>query len=112
MKAKENQKDVRGKSAAERLLLSRAKEIKALREDIAGWQESVRLASAFTALLALAVSGDPAAATGVHVQKAENAYTVLVEKQALREALAAWQVESLAEGEQYRIVFRREEATA
>ena len=109
---KANEKEMREKSAAERLLLSRAKEIKALREDIAGWQESVRLASAFTALLSLAVSGDTAAQAGVHVQKEENAYVVLVDKCALREALADWQVESLAEGEQYRIVFRRGEPTA
>ncbi len=108
MKKQENEKKG-GQSPTERLLASRAREIKALREDIAGWQESVRLASAFTALLALAVSGDTAASEGVHVQKEKNTYTVLVDKQALREALAAWQVTSLAEGEQYRIVFEREE---
>ena len=112
MKKQENEKEKKKVSAADRLLASRAKEIRALREDVAGWQESVRLASAFTALLALAVSGDPAATGGVHVEKKENTYTVLVDKPALKEALAAWQVTSLAEGEQYRIVFQREESTA
>ena len=105
---KENENNKKITDPKDRLLASRAKEIRALREDIAGWQESVRLASAFTALLALALSGDAAAREGVHVKAEDGAYTVAVDKGALRGALAAWQVESSGEGEQYRIVFRRE----
>ena len=108
MKANEN--EMKEKRATDRLLASRAKEIRALREDIAGWEESVRLASAFTALLALALSGDTVAKEGVHVQGEEDAYTVLIDKSALRRALAFWQVESFVQAEQYRIVFHREEA--
>ena len=92
----------------DRLLASRAREIRALREDIAGWQESVRLASAFTALLALALTGDAAACGGVYVSEEDGTYAVAVDKGALCGALSAWQVESSGEGEQYRIVFRRE----
>ena len=91
----------------DRLLASRAREIRTLREDIAGWQESVRLASAFTALLALAAAGDNVACEGVHVSQVEDAYEVVVDKDALRAALKDWQVESTSEGEQYRIVFHR-----
>ena len=92
--------------AKDRLLASRAKEIRALREDVAGWQEGVRLASAFTALLALAYSGDAAACGGVEVSREGECATVLVDKAALRAVLQAWQVESGVEGEKYRMVFR------
>ena len=92
--------------AKDRLLASRAKEIRALREDVAGWQEGVRLASAFTALLALATAGDEAACSGVTVSREGECTTVLVDKAALRAVLAAWQVESGAEGEAYRMTFR------
>jgi len=104
---KENENNKKITDPKDRLLASRAKEIRILREDIAGWQESVRLASAFTALLALAFAGDTMARDGVHVSEENGAYTVAVDKEALRGALEAWQVESSGEGEQYRIAFRR-----
>ena len=96
--------------AKDRLLASRAKEIRALREDVAGWQEGVRLASAFTALLALAYSGDEAARGGVTVKCEGESATVLVDKTALRAVLRDWQVESGGEGEQYRMIFRPSKA--
>ena len=92
--------------AKDRLLASRAKEIRALREDVAGWQEGVRLASAFTALLALALSGDEAARGGIEVSREGECATVWVDKAALRAVLQDWQVESGGEGEKYRMVFR------
>lgn len=103
-----NEKQKKDVDPKDRLLASRAKEIRALREDIAGWQESVRLASAFTALLSLALAGDKEARAGVRADVDGDGYRVWVDKSAVREALDSWQVESSAEGDGYRMVFRRE----
>jgi len=89
------------------LLAARAKEIKALREDISGFRESARLSAAFMALLSLAVAGEPAAKGGVRVSKEASTYTLEMKKSALSEALDAWQVEIGGDAEHYRITFRQ-----
>ena len=89
------------------LLAARAKEIKALREDISGFRESARLSAAFMALLSLAVAGEPDAKGAVRVSKATSAYTLELKKSALGEALDVWQIEIGSDAEHYRITFRQ-----
>ncbi|MBE6603621.1 MAG: hypothetical protein IJC95_02955 [Clostridia bacterium] len=106
---KNQEKETRKKvvEPSRHLLAARAKEIKVLREDIAGFKESVRLASAFMALLSLAAAGEPDAKDTVQVSKGEDTYTVEMKKSALAQALQAWQVEIGGDAENYRIVFRQ-----
>ena len=104
---KENETSM--KDPKDRLLASRAKEIKALREDVKGWQESVRLASAFTALLSLALAGDQEACRSIRSETGDGTYTVFVDKAALREALGTYAVESSGEEKEYRLCFYREQ---
>lgn len=107
MKKQEKETGKKAFEPSRHLLAARGKEIKALREDIAGFKESVRLASAFMALLSLAAAGEPDAADSVQVRKLEDTYTVEMKKSALAQALQAWQVEVGGDAEHYRIVFRQ-----
>ena len=107
MKQEKMEMEKKNAQPSRHMLAARAKEIKALREDISGFQESVRLATAFMALLSLAVAGEPDAKGGVLVRKEPNAYTVEMTKSALSEALDAWQIEIGGDAEHYRITFRQ-----
>ena len=108
MKKQETQTAKKVFEPSRHLLAARAREIKVLREDIAGFKESVRLSSAFMALLSLAVAGEPNAGDSVQVCKGEDTYTVEMKKSALSQALQKWQVEIGGDAENYRIVFRQD----
>ncbi len=91
---------------ARHLLAARAKQIKALREDVAGWEETARLSCAFMMLLSLALTGERQAHEAVEVQRhVDGALSLSISREGLSAALDKWQVQIEKEENAYRIAF-------
>ncbi len=107
-KKMQEEKQVMAQSAAPArdLLAARAKQIRALREDIAGWEETARLSCAFMMLLSLALVGDEQAQEAVEAQQGTSGDLVLsISRTGLSHVLGKWQVQIEKEESAYRVAF-------
>ncbi|MBQ3064555.1 MAG: hypothetical protein IJC99_07160 [Clostridia bacterium] len=93
--------------AAKHLLSSRAKQIKALQEDLAGEAEINRLLVGFLPLLALAAARDGAANEAVRVIGSTDVLGISIEKSALTAVLDAWCLKAVSTEGDYRLAFER-----
>ena len=98
-------------ASARYLLAARAKQIRHLKDDVQGLQETVRLAGAFMALFALAAAEEPCAAAAIgRLQESEDVRESTVSKQALVEILSSWRADISHEEDHYRVLFQRADA--
>lgn len=94
-------------ASAKHLLAARAKQIAALKNDVAGHEELARLLSGFLSLLALATGGDAAALEAVRVEGEREAIAVVIDKEGIAKALTTWQLQVECGEEAYRLMFVR-----
>ena len=100
-------KRVRSEAATKHLLDTRAKQIKTLQADIAGYEETVRLCAAFIGQLCIALIGEDKASCGVTCAPREGgAFALSISRQALTHAIGKWQIGIEKEAEAYRVVMQ------
>ena len=88
------------------LLEKRARQIKALHDDIAGFEEATRLSCAFLLLLSLALTKNKEAQAALSAEPlADGTPSLLILQEGIVALLDKWQVKIEKEENAYRIVF-------
>ncbi len=98
-------KEERCEVATKHLLDTRAKQVKALQADVVGYEETVRLCTAFIGQLSVALMGEDASACGVTGAREEDGtFALCISRQALAGAIDKWQLRIKKEEAVYRIL--------
>ena len=107
MKEKTKEMLERELEAAKHLLDSRAGQIKALQQEVAGEAEVTRLLTGFLPLLALAAARDGAANEAVRITGSRDVIGISVDKESLAAVLGRWQIKTVNADSAYRVAFER-----
>ena len=98
-------KQERNEIATKHLLGTRAKQIKLLQADVAGYEETVKLCAAFIGQLTLAFMEDDKTEHGVSgTREGEGVFALSISKQALSDAIGKWQLRIEKKEAAYRIL--------
>lgn len=85
------------------MLAAREKRLQQLQAELAGYEEALKTAKAWLALLAGALLEVPAARAAICCQSTDGARVLSVERSAVREYLGGAQIAVSADGESYRL---------
>lgn len=92
-------------AATKHLLNTRARQVKALQKDIAGYEETVRLCAAFIGQLSVALMGGDRSSCGVTgVRREDGIFALSISRQALADAIGKWQLRIEKEEAAYRVL--------